>query len=641
MASFRSATSTQAYALGPELARGGEGAIHLVEGFKDLVAKVYLKPPEPAKAEKIRAMTAVANAELLKIAAWPQDGLLGRDGKLVGFVMPRIGSRSDAHELYSPRSRATSFPEADFRFLVHVAGNVARAFATLHAAGHIIGDVNHGHMLVGGDGRVVMIDADSFQVSVAGKLYTCDVGVPLFTAPELQNRPFRGLQRTPDHDSFGLAVMIFHLLMMGRHPFAGVWQGTGDMPIERAIVERRYAYGAGAAQRQMKPPPGTAPVASFGPAIEALFERAFAKAGSRPTARAWVDVLEALKRGLVKCGSNDAHFHASHVGSCPWCPIERATGVRLFGTKLSTTAALELPIDIGILWSRIMQTSPPPPDPPIPSTAAWSPPVGVDLPNLWPKRLRKGGSLFMAAATVAACNTVLGDDIPALAYLGILAAAYSLWPRPDCAKLAAATAEIKLKQARYETLKKQWGSEASTVAFHTLKQQLEMAHSQLKGLPAERTRLLDELQRGQEKIQRRKYLERFRIRNATIPDIGPSRRATLAAFGIETAWDIKQGAIHRIPGFGPVLVSNLMEFRRAHEANFRFNPALPIDPADIAQIDAQLRRRQGELVEQLRSGAGKLSSLSTDVPSARARLLPLMQQAWDEVQIATLKQAAA
>lgn len=179
-------------------------------------------------------MVDAACPELLRVAAWPKDLVLDR-GQVAGFVMPRIGARSDVHELYSPKSRASAFPEADFRFLVHVAANIARAFATVHARGHVIGDVNHGHLLVGGDGRVLLIDADSFQVAVGGIVHTCDVGVPLFTAPEFAGSDFRGLRREPNHDLFGLAVLLFHMLFMGRHPYAGVWSGAGDMPIERAI----------------------------------------------------------------------------------------------------------------------------------------------------------------------------------------------------------------------------------------------------------------------------------------------------------------------------------------------------------------------------------------------------------------------
>ena len=88
---------------------------------------------------------------------------------------------------------------------------------------------------------------------------------------------------------------------MGRHPFAGRYQGTGDMPIERAIAESRFAYSSDTSRTKMGPPPFTPPMSTFGPAVCELFERAFhpdaGKLG-RPSPEAWIDALEALKRSL-------------------------------------------------------------------------------------------------------------------------------------------------------------------------------------------------------------------------------------------------------------------------------------------------------------------------------------------------------
>ena len=92
--------------------------------------------------------------------------------------------------------------------------NCAAAFDAIHSKSHVIGDVNQGNVLVSQRGTVFLIDCDSFQVSAHGKLFLCEVGVPQFTPPELQGRNFRGIQRTANHDRFGLALIIFHLLFM-------------------------------------------------------------------------------------------------------------------------------------------------------------------------------------------------------------------------------------------------------------------------------------------------------------------------------------------------------------------------------------------------------------------------------------------
>lgn len=53
---------------------------------------------------------------------------------------------------------------------------------------------------------MTLVLATRAPAPAAGRTFTCDVGVALFTPPALQGRPFRNLIRTPDHDRFGLAV---------------------------------------------------------------------------------------------------------------------------------------------------------------------------------------------------------------------------------------------------------------------------------------------------------------------------------------------------------------------------------------------------------------------------------------------------
>ena len=151
------------------------------------------------------------------------------------------------------------FPKADWRFLVHTAGNIARAFAAMHACGLVVGDVNHGNLFVAADATVRFIDADSMQVAQGRRRWPCEVGVSTHQPPEMQGlASYRDVIRTPNHDNFGLAVLVFQVLCMGRHPFSGRYAGPGEPPdIEAAITHSRYAYSADTRRTQMSPPPGS------------------------------------------------------------------------------------------------------------------------------------------------------------------------------------------------------------------------------------------------------------------------------------------------------------------------------------------------------------------------------------------------
>jgi DNA-binding helix-hairpin-helix protein with protein kinase domain len=628
------AKTGQALQLGPELARGGEGAIYSIAGVTDRVAKIYLKAPTDQKIAKLEAMTSAPEDRLTSIAAWPLD--IVKDGaKVKGFVMPRLGSHRDVFELYSPKGRASAFPEADFRFITHVAGNTARAFAQVHAAGYVIGDVNHAHLLVARDARVALIDCDSFQVKIAAQTLTCNVGQALFTPPELQGASFSGLQRTAVHDQFGLAVLLFHLLFMGRHPFSGVWNGPGDMPIERAIKEYRFAYGAARTSLGMKPPPATVALQTMGSEVASMFERAFARNAVRPAASDWVAPLKALESSLKQCAAVSAHHYPNQNTSCPWCAVERQSGVRLFGQRI-VTAPGQTSADVATLWRTIEQIASPSADPPLPSAKPWTPPQGTASTLL--KQARIWTALIFAAGGLVGCaNTAEGGAF--LGGLGLFAC-WLVWPRPSPEKVRAAAAATEQARSTWTQLESRWRREASVEAFLELKADLLAAKNELEGLPARRAREMAKLQNDREAQQKRAYLDRFHIKDGRIHGIGPSRVATLASFGIETAADVDRNRIMRLHGFGPSLCSALLEWRKGHEANFRFNTAAPVDPREVQRIDAELSSRRTALVRQMQQGPTKLQYTKQTIEGARARLGPLMQQAWDAFQLAQAQQAA-
>ncbi len=627
--------------LGQELARGGEGTVFAVEGQKDRVAKIYSLPPGNGKAQKLVVMAEAASPSLLKIAAWPVDLLIDSEKRPRGFIMPRVVAR-DIHELYSPKSRSEAFPEADFRFLVHVAANIARAFTVIHAQGHVLGDVNHGNLLVRADGTVMLIDCDSFQIGSGSRVFTCDVGVPLFTAPELHGHTFRGLVRTANHDRFGLAVLLFHLLYLGRHPFAGRYSGPGDMPIEKAVGEYRFAYGPNRTANGMQRPPGTVPLETMGEVVAQLFIRAFGRVdsnGVRPDAKTWVEALEKLKSGLQVCSQASWHHYPGGLAACPWCTVESQTGVRLFGQRIALVGPTGT-LDLATLWRAISAVPDPGADPVLPSEQPWHPPIGVMMPSGSLKIFRKVLSIGLVCSGLAACN-VLAESGGIFAVLIFCIFACAIWPRVSAEKRAAAGRAHSAARAEWEGALARWEREASQHIFAEKLEALRKARAGVTGLPSERHRRLAKLDGTRKMRQRQRYLDRFRIDRANIRGIGPDRTAMLASYGIETAGDIKsRRQILQIPGFGEGLTSALMRWRHEHERNFRFNPKAPIDQREVDAIGRELEARRQNLLLTLRQGPDDLLRLSQEINAAQARLMPVLEKAWNKLKIAEARRNA-
>jgi DNA-binding helix-hairpin-helix protein with protein kinase domain len=324
--------------LGQEIKSGGEGTIYEVFSRRAKVAKIYGERhlPDAAKRAKLTFMTATGNEKLHRYIAWPERTLSSAmGGRMVGFLMQKVEGWLVA-DSYHPATRKRCRPQDSWEFLLHVARNVAAAFDTVHEHGHVLGDVNHGNVMVRPDSTVVLIDSDSYQINVNGALHLCGVGVREFVPPELQGlASLSGAPRTANHDNFGLAVLIFQLLFSGRHPYAGrpIVDEAGNA-VEQDIKAFRYAYARDARARGILPPPSSVPISLVPGRIEEMFFRAFTEMGvlhGRPTAAQWCEALDEVRKALRTCISARAmHVYPAGLGhNCPWCRLE-GEGVQLF-----------------------------------------------------------------------------------------------------------------------------------------------------------------------------------------------------------------------------------------------------------------------------------------------------------------------
>ncbi|WP_375462020.1 helix-hairpin-helix domain-containing protein [uncultured Enterovirga sp.] len=302
--------------------KGGEGEVFSLRNRPGFAVKTYFPHLVREREPKIKAMVSTGLADGAAMVAFPYQVVVDGRGAFAGFVMRLVEKHKEIHELQTPVSRQKHFPKADYRFLVRVALNIARVFAQVHATGCVVGDINQRGVLVSAEGTVALIDADSFQIIHGGKPYPCVVGVPEYTPPELQGKSLNGLVRTVDHDGFGLAVCLFQLLCMDRHPFSGRSRAAGEMPLEKAIAEYRFAYSA--RDTGMTPPPGAVRLEDFTPRVGQLFEEVFSPfhTGRRPKATDWIAALTELESALRPCSRNKLHHYARDAPACPWCRME-------------------------------------------------------------------------------------------------------------------------------------------------------------------------------------------------------------------------------------------------------------------------------------------------------------------------------
>jgi len=622
--------------LGRRIGKGGEGEVYIAAGDTGLAVKLYTVADKASREQKIVAMIRAGLAKKSPLTAFPISLARQRNGEFIGFTMRLVPDHRALHDLYAPGSRKHNFPQADFRFLVRSAANIARAIASVHHAGCVIGDINHSSILISKKATVALIDADSFQISDGSKIFGCLVGVDQYTPPELQGRSLAGLVRTPNHDAFGLAVVVFLLLFMGRHPYSGSPR-KGDPPsYEEAIRDFRFVYSE-IRDVGMDQPPGTPVLSDFPAAVAEAFEKAFARehALNRPSAMDWVRTLDALEKSLIQCNKNQLHFHSREASGCPWCEMDDRLGTVLFIPYLPAASLITQPIDLGeggfdidAVWSRITDVG-------NAATPLHLVPRVSSVSVTPSPELMSANSKFSAtfwaraiAVTLAAVVLFAAPDywilwLP-LGLYGMFAGRGKTRQKTDPKPYAQRYVDI---ERRWQTEIAKWRARCGVDDIAALRAALNAAKDEYKALPGEEKRRMAFYQSVRRSRQLHAFLDGFLISNAKIKGIGPAKLATLASFGIESAADVATEKLQGVPGFGPVNSGNLLSWRAKMESRFVYlERPTDTDRQELARIRQEIQAKGSQLRRLLIPGAENLSRLAARLKAAAAIEDPMLSR---------------
>ncbi len=647
----------QAVGLGPELASGGEGIVYTLPDRPESLAKLYRETPDRDRVEKLRWLVREQTPELLRFAAWPTATLHDTPGgPLVGFLMPRFDACRPIHMLYSPAHRRSAFPQADWSFLIHVAMNCCSAWDAVHDRGIVIGDVNQSNVLVNRQALVCLIDCDSFQVQAGDRVLLCEVGVSQYVPPELQGRSFREVVRTVNHDRFGLAVLIFHLLFMGRHPFAGRFKGAGEMTLERAIEESRFAYSRNAADYQMEPPPFALPLSSVSPQLGELFERAFDPGADQPSARPsaaeWHAALSAFLQELRTCPNQPGHRVPVQLVDCPWCDVIKAGGPNFFlGAGLVGSSFKLDQAALASIWKKaeaVQQRrfklrrpagpSRPPTPAPLPASYRLSRRLVPVLEKLgwWTWVLLM--VCFYAVHLAGYLGTVAPWVLGTVSFLGLWVV--GLWGfgvfelekkrRKEDYSQARAHYEEVLLEGEKLIRRYQSGAPRIRAELNQLRQRFEGLQEQFEAECPRKHVSRDPAREAQQLEQhlRQRFLDDPRTR---VPGIGPGRLATLASYGIETAFDVSEEALKGIKGFGRKLTEALLSWKEQVKAEFVYNPEVVATDEAPAELVLKYRQLEEAIRGQLQRRIQDLETLGGQVEEQLQTVEERLQQLLDEL----------
>ncbi len=215
------------------LGRGGEGAVYAMPDGR--CAKIYHRGvlTRDTQAKLWEMFTAPLARDWL---CWPGEPVES-NGQLVGFAMKRASGHELARSIFIKPLFLQRCPGWTRRNLVAVASAIVEQFEVLHAQDVLMGDVNPNNILISSAGVVYFVDCDSYQV----RRHSCPVGHPLFTPPELQGHTLRDVLRTVDNEIFSIAILLFMILVPGKHPFAHLGGTDPAANIKQGLFA--YQYG--------------------------------------------------------------------------------------------------------------------------------------------------------------------------------------------------------------------------------------------------------------------------------------------------------------------------------------------------------------------------------------------------------------
>jgi DNA-binding helix-hairpin-helix protein with protein kinase domain len=587
-------------------------------------------------------MIALANPHLLALAAWPSELLLhSKTRQVAGFVMPRLVDCQPMQHLYNPVQRLKFFSRATWAFQVRAAFNLAAAFDEVHKAGCLVGDVNQSNVQVSPQALVRLIDCDSFQVRAGGKEFLCEVGVPHYTPPELQGKSLRGLVRTENHDRFGLAVLVYQLLFVGRHPYAGIYRGQGDPSFEELIAGFRFAQGPMARSLDMDPPPHTPTFADIPADVGTLFRRSFERGserdGVRPRPAEWLGALKRLEQQLAECVADPGHKYWREQKACVWCRLAEKGGPEYYFGAAGGVGSFA--VDEAKLQEVLRRLAACRPGEFVYARARDRQASLRGVPVALPEGLadsRKTANVLTVATAVCAALVPLGYFHVFYCVVGLLGAAifgawlaYERWQSPWHREHR--RRRQARDQARHELveIEGEWRDRVQRYRrdHSLLSGAVQKLVADCRGLAPRHQSELQRLTSQAEANALVRHLRLHLLTDAEIPQIGAGRKQTLMSHGVYSAADVDWHLIRGIKGFGDVFTGKLVAWKEQVVGQFRFDPAAAIPPGDQKTITVRFRTLQQQILAESQRQLTQLESLAPACRAAVQKLLPALKAA--------------
>jgi Uncharacterized protein with protein kinase and helix-hairpin-helix DNA-binding domains len=606
------------YSITKQIGQGGEGQVFEVLSHETLVLKLYNDALDSKKEQKLKYMASLNTSEIQEFAAWPLDVVINSSNNVAGFVMKRLVGYVPLHMLFSPMDRKRIFPDKGYNFLTHVARNLATAFYNLHKQGIIVGDVNEGNILVNALGMVAFIDCDSFQINNGNQYFFCEVGVPRYTPPELLIKgTFDNVIRTENTDLFSMAVLVFQLLFLGRHPFAGKNLSKEDIDEDSAIKTFQFAYSLFNTAKKLQPPDNSFEMRNLSEGLIDLFHKSFEGTNSRPPAGKWVQELNAFYKELVTCTASKLHNYPKKLATCPWCYFQKGKGIIYFIDDSYLQANPITNIEHFVNGFKVEKLSYP--KLPLEYSDAHQKPDVIEQKYINYKFLKQ---LAFVLVLILAIVLSFIDSIFIIPGLLVLCFLNNILPISKILKteLNSRSTKFDALKSQFTALIQQYNSPSELNTFNQVSNRFSDLINSYKKIPIEYTNKKRIIEETLYHEQLHSYLRNFDIRNHPIPSFGANKKLTLYNNGIRNASDVSQLNKIKIYGIGPKNIQILLSWQRQFISQFVYRPDNLRMTAETNKLKQEITAKRNTLEMQIRKEHQSLQYLRASIAGSQQLL---------------------
>jgi DNA-binding helix-hairpin-helix protein with protein kinase domain len=364
-------------------------------------------------------------------------------------------------------------------------------------------------------------------------------------------------------------------------------------------------------------------------AMESMFHLAFTEkgaAGARPSAQQWVAALDNLRGRLKKCNASSMHLYPGHLGSCPWCALDKQ-GVTYFVDLGKTFTQTSTGFVLTQVWAAIQSVQAPAPLN-IPSPGGFTV-TAQPLPSGVPGE----GTITLYRLLAVGLGIAIAVATPKALFWGIVVGAIG-WFMASGAGSTKRTAERSRRQAAQQAAKKEYDElvaraqrDAGPAGFQAKRAELSKLRDEYQSLPQLEKQELDKLHSTAYERQKHKFLDTCFIDSASISGVGPARKAALRSFGIETAADVSRSKVMQVRGFGESLTRAVTDWKASCERRFVFNAANAVSQTDRDAVRAKIGARKVSIEASLTRGVSELRDLRQRAASQMAALQPQLEVA--------------